>query len=118
VVTSKNCLGQGDALVCVLFNIALQKIDASDLSAVVTSKNGLGQGDALVCVLFNIALQKIAKDADIQTNGRILCKSVQLFAYVDDRGIIARSQISLKEAFLTLEGAARRMGLEVGEENI
>jgi sorting nexin-29 len=90
----------------------------SDLSAVVTSMNGLGQGDALVCLLFNIALQKIAKDADILTNDKILYKSVQLLAYADDRGIIVRSQTSLKDAFLTLEGAARRKGLRGKKKEI
>jgi sorting nexin-29 len=55
----------------------------SDISAVVTPKNGLRQGDALACLLFNIVLEKIVRDAVIQTNGTILCKSVQLLAYAD-----------------------------------
>lgn len=56
----------------------------SDLSAAVTSKNGLRQGDALVCLVFNITLEKI-RDADIQTNGTIFYKAVQLLAHADDR---------------------------------
>jgi hypothetical protein len=39
-----------------------------------------------------------------------------LLAYADDRDIIARSQPSLKEAFLALEGAAGRMGLRINQE--
>jgi hypothetical protein len=35
---------------------------------------------------------------------------------VDDRDIIARSQPSLMEAFLAVEGAARRMGLRLNQE--
>jgi hypothetical protein len=86
-----------------------------DLSAVVTSKNGLGQGDALAYLLFNIALEKIVGDADIQTNGTIFYKSVQLLPYAYDMDIIARSQPSLKEAVLTLEGAAR-IGVRMNQE--
>jgi sorting nexin-29 len=55
----------------------------SDLSAVVTSKNGLRQGDTLACLLFNIALEKTVRDADIQTNGTIFYKSVQLLSYAE-----------------------------------
>jgi sorting nexin-29 len=88
----------------------------TDLSAVVTSKNDPRQGDALACLLFNIALEKTVRDSDIQTNGTIFYKSVQLLAYADDRDIIARTQLSLEEAFLTLEDAARRMGLRIDRE--
>jgi hypothetical protein len=38
-------------------------------------------------------------------------KFIQLLAYADDTDITARSQPSLKEAFLSEEGESRRMGL-------
>jgi hypothetical protein len=37
-------------------------------------------------------------------------------AYVDDIDIITRSREALKEAFLSLERAARGMGLRINEE--
>jgi hypothetical protein len=38
-------------------------------------------------------------------------------AYADDIDIIARSRKALKEAFLSLERAAREMSLRINEEN-
>jgi hypothetical protein len=38
------------------------------------------------------------------------------YLYADDIDIIARSRKSLKEAFLSLERAAREMGLRINEE--
>jgi hypothetical protein len=58
----------------------------------------------------------IVRDADMQTSGTIFYKPVQLLAYANDRNIIGRFQSSLKEAFLALEGAARRMGLRINQE--
>jgi hypothetical protein len=44
------------------------------------------------------------------------CNSVQLLAYADDIDIIARSQTTLKEAFLSLERAVGEMGLRINEK--
>ena len=88
----------------------------SDLSDPITTRKGLRQGDSLACLLFNLALEKAVRRAGIQTNGTIFYKSVQLLAYADDIDIIARSRMALKEAFLSLEGAAREMGLRINEE--
>jgi sorting nexin-29 len=76
----------------------------SDVSAVVTSRNVLRHCDALVCLLFNITLEKILRVADVRTDGIIFFKSVQSLTYADDTDNISRSQPSLKEAFLALEG--------------
>jgi len=46
----------------------------------------------------------------MQTSGTIFYKSVQHLAYADDIDIIARSRTALKEAFLSLERAAGKMG--------
>jgi sorting nexin-29 len=88
----------------------------SDLSDPIITKKGLRQGVSLVCLLFNLALQKVVRDTGIQTNGTIFYKSVQLLAYTDDIDTIARSPTALKEAFLSLERAARVMGLKINEE--
>jgi len=71
----------------------------------------------LACLLFNLALEKVVRNADIQTNGTVFYKSVQILAYADDIDIIARSQTALK-AFLSLERAAGEMGLKINEEKI
>ena len=88
----------------------------SDLSGPITTKKGLRQGDSLACLLFNLALEKVIRNAGIQTNGTIFYKSVQLLAYADDIDIIARSQVALREAFISLERAAGEMGLKINEE--
>ena len=88
----------------------------SDLSDPITTKKGVRQGDSLACLLFNLALEMVVRKAGIQTNGTIFYKSVQLLAYADDIDIIARSRKALKEAFLSLERAAREMGLRINEE--
>jgi hypothetical protein len=70
----------------------------------------------LVCLLFTLALEIVVRKAGIQTNGTIFYKLVHLLAYADDIDIIARSRKTLKEAFLSLERAAREMGLRINEE--
>ena len=79
----------------------------SDLTDPITAKKGLRQGDSLACLLFNLALEMAVRKAGIQTNVTIFYKLVQLLAYADDIDIIARSRRALKEAFLSLERAAR-----------
>jgi hypothetical protein len=58
-------------------------------------------------------LEKAIRDAGIQKTCTIFYKSVQLLAYVDDTDIIARTPMALKEAFLALESAARKIGLQI-----
>jgi sorting nexin-29 len=77
---------------------------------------GVRQGDALACLLFNIVLEKTARDAVIQTHVTMFYKFIQSLEYADDMDIIARSKPLIKEAFLALEGAARRMGLRINQE--
>jgi len=90
----------------------------SDLSDPITAKKGLRQGDSLACLLFNLALEMAVRKAGIQTNGTIFYKSVQLLAYADDIDIIARYRRALKEAFLSLERAAREMGLQINKKKL
>jgi len=88
----------------------------SDISDLITTKKGLRQGHSLACLLFNLAFEKAVRNAGIQTSGTILYKSVQLLAYADDIDIIARSRMALKEAFLSLERAAGKIGLRINEK--
>jgi hypothetical protein len=86
----------------------------SDLSDPITMKKCLRQGDSLACLLFNLTLEMVVRKAGIQTNETIFYKSVQLLTYAD--GIITRSRTAMKGAFLSLEKAAREIGLRINEE--
>jgi sorting nexin-29 len=65
--------------------------------------------------LFNIALGKVVRDAGINTRGTIFYKSVQILAFADDIDIISGTQKSMKEAFLNLERAAKKMNLQISQ---
>jgi sorting nexin-29 len=47
--------------------------------------------------------------------GTIFYKSVQILAYADDINIIARTQGAMKEAFIVIEKAAKKMNLQINE---
>ena len=55
----------------------------NELSESFRIRNELRQGDALACILFNTALEKIIRDANINQQGNIFYKSVQILAYAD-----------------------------------
>jgi sorting nexin-29 len=83
------------------------------LSSPIITRDGVPQGDSLACLLFNIALEKVVRDAGINTRETILYKSVQILAFADDIDIIRRTQKSMKEAFLNLERASKKMNLQI-----
>jgi sorting nexin-29 len=88
----------------------------STLSGTLPIKNGVREGNALACLLFNIALEKVIRDAKIDTRGNIFYTSVQIFACADDIDIVGSSQAAMIEAFITLEKAAKEIGLQVNQE--
>jgi hypothetical protein len=67
------------------------------------------------CLLFNIALEKVIIDSDIERQGIIYNKSVQVLAYADDLDITGRSERDVKEAFIKLNNEAQQMGLNIKE---
>ena len=71
--------------------------------------NGLRQGDALSTVLFNLVLEAALLKIDLR--GNISTRTKQLYAYVDDNIIIARTQKALKETSITLQNEAEKLGL-------
>jgi sorting nexin-29 len=75
------------------------------------TKKGLQQGDALSCMLFNIALEKAVREANLDSRGTILHKSVQILTYADDVAIVARYENAVKDAFNRLEMAAKKNGI-------
>lgn len=88
----------------------------SHLSEPFYTEKGLRQGDSLSCLLFNLALEKAVRDAEINTSGTILQRTVQLLAFADDIDIIGRTKQAVVEAFTSLENAASRMGLTINED--
>jgi sorting nexin-29 len=66
--------------------------------------------------LFNTTLGKVIRDAKINISGSIFYKSVQMFAYVDDIDLVEQSQAAMKEAFISLEMAAKEVGLQDNQE--
>jgi hypothetical protein len=85
------------------------------LSSPIITRNGVRQGDSLACLLFNTALEKVVRDVGINRRGTILYKSVQILAFADDIDIIGRTQKSMREAFLNLERAAKKMNLQINQ---
>jgi hypothetical protein len=77
-------------------------------------KNGLPQGDVLVCLLFNTALDRVMRYAGIW--GSNFYKSVQIMAHANDIDIIKRTQRVMKEAFISLEKAAKKMHLRLARK--
>jgi hypothetical protein len=88
----------------------------SGLSESLFTRNGLRQGDALTCLLFNVALEKAIRDSRIDVDGIIYHKSVQILAYANDIDIIGSE--ALREAFLSLEAAAKEVGLVLNSKKI
>jgi len=68
--------------------------------------NGLRQGDALLTILFNLALEAALLKIDLRRN--ISTRTKKLCAYADDVIIIARTQKSPKEPFITLQKRSRK----------
>ncbi|GFU65659.1 putative endonuclease-reverse transcriptase [Trichonephila clavipes] len=88
----------------------------NDLSDLLEIKNGVRQGDALACLLINLALEKVVRDSNINTRGNIFNKSIQLLTFADDN-IIAQTPTALRQALLSLEKEALRMGLNTNNNS-
>ncbi|XP_054086050.1 putative uncharacterized transposon-derived protein F52C9.6 isoform X2 [Zeugodacus cucurbitae] len=87
-----------------------------DLSEPFDTKRGFRQGDSLSCDFFNLLLEKIIRAAELNREGTIFYKSVQLLAYADDIDIIGSNNRAVCSAFSRLDKEAKRMGLVVNED--
>jgi sorting nexin-29 len=85
------------------------------LSDPIKTSSGVRQGDSLACLLFNIALEKVIRESGVNTRGTIFYNSVQILAYANDINIIARTQGAMKEAFISIEKAGKKMNLRINE---
>jgi hypothetical protein len=56
----------------------------------------LKQGGGLAPLLFNIVLEYVIRKSNINADGTLIYKSIQVAAYADDVNIMARTQQDLK----------------------
>ncbi|XP_049306103.1 LINE-1 retrotransposable element ORF2 protein isoform X2 [Bactrocera dorsalis] len=91
--------------------------NGKDLSEPFNTKRGFRQGDSLSCDFFNLLLEKMVRAAELNREGTIFYKSVQLLAYVDDIDTIGLNTRAVSSAFSRLDKEAKKMGLAVNEGN-
>ncbi|XP_054091506.1 uncharacterized protein LOC105219282 isoform X2 [Zeugodacus cucurbitae] len=94
----------------------LQALSSGPLSEPFDTKRGFRQGDSLSCDFFNLMLERIIRAAELNREGTIFYKSVQLLAYADDIDIIGNNTRAVSSAFSRLDKEAKRMGLVVNED--
>jgi hypothetical protein len=61
-------------------------------------------------------LEVIVRLANLKTTGTIYNKETQLLAYADVIDIVGRSQSTVRDAYLALEGEAAKVGLKINEQ--
>ena len=88
---------------------SLVKFDGEKSKPFITTK-GFRQDS---CDLFNICLGMIIRAANIDTQGTIYNKALQILGYADDFDIITRDIRSLDTAVDNIVGAADDMGLQI-----
>ncbi|KAF2886931.1 hypothetical protein ILUMI_19242 [Ignelater luminosus] len=104
-----------------LIRITLSQVEChvrvqNNVSCTFTTQNGWHQGDSLSTILFSLVLEKAAREANINTRGIIINKSVEILAYADDVDIITRSKRDVIHAFVSLEEDAKKIGLRINPE--
>jgi sorting nexin-29 len=85
----------------------------TELTEPTTKRNGLKQGDGLAPLLFNIVLEYVIRKSNINTDGTLIYKSIQVVAYADDVNIMARTQQDLKSTYILIEQNAKKVGLQI-----
>jgi hypothetical protein len=88
----------------------------NDCSESFETRQGLRQGDVISTLFFNVVLEVIVRRANLQTTGTIYNEETQLLTYADDIDIVGRSQSSVRDANLALEGEAAKVGLKINEQ--
>jgi hypothetical protein len=78
-----------------------------------TTRKSLKQGDGLAPLLFNIVLEYVIRKSNINTDGTLIYKYIQIAAYADDVSIMARTQQDLKNTCILLEQNAKKVGLQI-----
>jgi hypothetical protein len=87
------------------------------LSSFFENKTGLKQSDSLSPVLFNLVLQKVIQGIQMVPSGiKIGKEQLNILAYADDIVLIRKNEIEIKQLFVELENAARKLGLQINQE--
>jgi hypothetical protein len=79
----------------------------TELTEPTTTRKGLKQGDGLASLIFNIVLEYIIRKSNINTDGTLIYKPIQIAAYADDVNIMARTRRDLKNMHILLEQNAK-----------
>jgi hypothetical protein len=66
------------------------------------------QGDALSATLFNLALHRAIQDIQIQ--GTVVNRMIQLFGYADNIAVVRCSTVAIRELFQVLEREGSILG--------
>jgi len=85
----------------------------NNLSNSFTFNAGVRKGDGLSTTLFILALHHGVQKID--RRGTVFTKLSQIFAYVDDIVMVARTQKKLTEVHLDLEEETSKLGMEINE---
>jgi hypothetical protein len=84
----------------------------TELTEATTTRNGLKQAHGLAPLLFSIVLEYVIRKSNINIDGTLIYKSVQITVYADDVNIMARKQQYLKNTYILLEQNAKKIGLQ------
>lgn len=75
------------------------------------------QGDILAPILFKLALEKVARIIQNNEWGLLINqKKIKLLGFADDLDIIGESFADISNAVRELEGAMKKIGLEINME--
>ena len=80
------------------------------LSSFFENKTGLKQGDSLSPILFNLAMQKVIQYIQMVPGGiKIGKEQLNVLVYADDIVLLGKNEIEIRQLFVEMESAARKL---------
>jgi hypothetical protein len=77
----------------------------------------LKQGDPLSPILFNLAMQKVIQNIQMVPGGiKIGKERLNVLAYADYIVLLGKNEIEIRQLFIEMESAARKLGLQINQE--
>jgi hypothetical protein len=87
------------------------------LSSFFENKTGLNKGDSLSPILFKLALQKVIQSKQRVPSGiKIGKEQLNISAHADDMVLIGKNEIEIRQVFVEVVNAARKLGLQTNQE--
>ena len=75
---------------------------------------GLKQGDSLSPILFNLVMQKVIQHIQMVPGGiKIGKEQLNVLAYTDDIVLLGKNKIEIRQLFIEMESAARKLGVQI-----